>query len=51
MYECDYDAHKSDYDTHTCQNHTLRVEITLVCDAHTHTVMNTRTSVTFERKV
>jgi hypothetical protein len=38
-------------DTHTCQNHTLRVEITLVCDVHTHTVMNTRTSVIYERKV
>jgi hypothetical protein len=41
--ECDYDTHESDYDT-------LRVEITLVCDVHTHTVMNTRTSINSERK-
>jgi hypothetical protein len=34
-----------------CQNHTLRVEITLVCDVHTHTMMNTRTRVISERKV
>jgi hypothetical protein len=50
-YECGYDTQESDYDTHTCQNHTLRVEITLVCDVHTHTVMNTRTSVISEIKV
>jgi hypothetical protein len=41
MYECDYDTYESDYDTHTCQIHTLRVEITIECDAHTHPVMNT----------
>jgi hypothetical protein len=46
-----YDTHESDYNTHTCQNHTLRAEITLLCDVHTHTVMNTRTSVISERKV
>jgi hypothetical protein len=50
-YECDYDPHESDYDIHTCQNHTLRVEITLVCDVYMHAVMNTRTSVIYERKV
>jgi hypothetical protein len=57
-YECDYDTHENDYDTHesdydtyTCQKPTLRVEITLLCDVHTHSVMNTRTSVISERKV
>jgi hypothetical protein len=49
--ECDYDTHESDYDTYTCQNHTLHVEITLLCDVHTHTEMNTRTNVISERKV
>jgi hypothetical protein len=34
-----------------CGNHTLRVEITLLCDVHTHTVMNTRTNVISERKM
>jgi hypothetical protein len=42
---------KCDFDTHTCQKHTLRVEITLVCDVHTYTVMNSRTSVISESKV
>jgi hypothetical protein len=50
-HECDYDTHESDYDTHTWQNHTLRVEITLVCDVHTHNVVNTGTSVISEHKV
>jgi hypothetical protein len=50
-YECDYDTHENDYNTYTCQNRTLRVEITLLCDVHTHTVMNTRTSVISKRKV
>jgi hypothetical protein len=50
-YECNYDTQESYNDTHTCQNHTLRVEITLVCDVHTHTVMNTRTSVIYLRRV
>jgi hypothetical protein len=49
-YECDYDTQESDYDTHTCQNHTLCVEITLVCDFHTHSVINTRTSVILNAK-
>jgi hypothetical protein len=30
------DTHEIDYDKHTCYNHTLRVEITLVCDEYTH---------------
>jgi predicted nuclease of restriction endonuclease-like RecB superfamily len=50
-HESDYDTHESDYDTYSCQKHTLRVEITLLCDVHTHTVMNTRTGVISERKV
>jgi hypothetical protein len=36
---------------YTCQNCTLRVEITLLCEVHTHTVLNTRTSLISERKV
>jgi hypothetical protein len=57
-HDCDINTHKSDFYTqsviltrlsvimtHTCKDHTLRVEITLVCDVHTHTVINTRTSV------
>jgi hypothetical protein len=36
--------HESDYDT---QNHTMRVEITLVCDVYSHNVMHTCTSVIF----
>jgi hypothetical protein len=50
-YECVYDTHKRDYNTYTCHNHTLRVEITLLCDVHTNTVMNTRTNIISERKV
>jgi hypothetical protein len=36
---------------HLYVNHTLRVEITLLCDVHTHTVMNTRMNVIFTRSV
>jgi hypothetical protein len=50
-YECDDDNHEKDYDTYTCQTRTMRVEITLLCDVHTYTVMNTRTSVISERKL
>jgi hypothetical protein len=49
-YEFDYVTQKIDYDTCTCQNHTLSVEITLLCDFHTHCVMNTRTNVISELK-
>jgi hypothetical protein len=50
-YDCDYDTHESDYDSYNCQNHTLRVEITPLCDVYTHIVINTRTNVISARKV
>jgi hypothetical protein len=63
-YDCDFNTHESDIYTQSViltrmsvimtlirVKTTLRVEITLVCDVHTHTVMNTRTSVISEHKV
>jgi hypothetical protein len=46
-----YGTNESDYDTCTSQNHNPPVEITLLCEFHTHTVMNKRTNVISERKV
>jgi hypothetical protein len=63
-YDCEFNTHKSHKYTQSVMltrmsvimrlirvKTSLRVEITVVCDVHTHTVMNTRTSVISKRKV